>query len=236
MAKQKKASTNKNEDNNKKGTKGAGGGGGDDAEQKVLEYLRRQNRPYSVTDISNNLHGAVTKAITQKVLTNLVDKEEVSCKTYGKQSVYVVKQDQFETPSPKDLNEMDTKIEELKKEVNDYKDRNKQLQSVLNGLNNSLTNEQIETKINGLEKENKGYEERLNVLRSGAKQLTEEEKKQIDELYEKNRKLWRQRKRMFEEVFNQIAEVTERKTKDLVEELGIETDPIDINEDPLKNL
>ncbi|CAG8805965.1 10727_t:CDS:2, partial [Dentiscutata erythropus] len=74
-------------------------------------------------DISNNLHGAVTKAITQKVLTNLVDKEEVSCKTYGKQS------DQFETPSPNDLNEMDTKIQELKKEVNDYKDRNKQLQS-----------------------------------------------------------------------------------------------------------
>ncbi|CAG8510375.1 4228_t:CDS:10 [Diversispora eburnea] len=186
------------------------------------------------SDISNNLHGAVTKAITQKVLTNLVDKEEVSCKTYGKQS------DQFETPSPNDLNEMDTKIQELKKEVNDYKDRNKQLQSVLNGLNNSLTNEQIETKINGLEKENKGYEERLTILRSGAKQLTEEEKKQIDELYEKNRKLWRQRKRMFEEIFNQIAEATERKTKDLVInltfiELGIETDPIDINEDPLKN-
>ncbi|CAG8765661.1 2665_t:CDS:2, partial [Acaulospora morrowiae] len=112
MVKQKKAVTNKGDDS-KKGIK-------DDAEQKVLDYLRKQNRPYSVTDISNNLHNAITKAAIQKALTNLVEKEEVGCKTYGKQSVYVVKQE---------LNEMDVKIEELKKEVNDYKDRNKQLQS-----------------------------------------------------------------------------------------------------------
>ncbi|CAG8765179.1 6301_t:CDS:2, partial [Acaulospora morrowiae] len=118
MVKQKKAVTSKGDDS-KKGIK-------DDAEQKVLDYLRKQNRPYSVTDISNNLHNAITKAAIQKALTNLVDKEEVGCKTYGKQSVYVVKQVRITNSQ---LNEMDVKIEELKKEVNDYKDRNKQLQS-----------------------------------------------------------------------------------------------------------
>ncbi|CAG8750170.1 18483_t:CDS:2, partial [Acaulospora morrowiae] len=106
----------------------------------------------------------------------------------------------------------------------------------LNGLNNSLTNEQIEDRLDALDKENEGYEERLKVLRTGSKQISVEDKKRIDELYEKNRKLWRQRKRKFNEVFNQIAEALERKTKDFMEELGVETDPIDINEDPLKNL
>ncbi|CAG8580542.1 5190_t:CDS:2, partial [Acaulospora colombiana] len=212
------------------------------------------------SDISNNLHNAVTKAAIQKALTNLVEKDEVGCKTYGKQSVYVVRQDQFESPSAEELNEMDMRIEELKKEVNEYKDRNKQLQSgnygvlfihsydasesptlfnddlVLNGLNNSLTNEQIMDRLDALDKENEGYEERLKVLRSGSKQISAEDKKRIDELYEKNRKLWKQRKRMFNEVFNQIVEATEKKAKDFMEELGIEMDPIDINEDPLKNL
>ncbi|CAG8547470.1 10259_t:CDS:2, partial [Racocetra fulgida] len=107
------------------------------------------------TDISNNLHGAVTKAIVQKVLTSLVDKEEVVCKTYGKQSVYVVSQEQFESPSPDELNNMDAEIEDLKKEVNDYKERNKQLQS---GDHNNRN------------------EERLQELKSGTKSVSVEDK------------------------------------------------------------
>ncbi|CAJ0765245.1 14810_t:CDS:2, partial [Entrophospora sp. SA101] len=61
-------------------------------EQMVMEYLRKQNRPYSATDVINNLRGAVTKTVAQKVLNSLVEKNEVNCKPYGKQSVYCIKQ------------------------------------------------------------------------------------------------------------------------------------------------
>ncbi|OLL25354.1 Homologous-pairing protein 2 [Neolecta irregularis DAH-3] len=66
---------------------------GDEAEKIVLEYLRKQNRPYSATDISCNLHNSVTKASAAKVLALLEKQGEIAVKTYGKQSVYVIKQD-----------------------------------------------------------------------------------------------------------------------------------------------
>ncbi|CAG8617130.1 23812_t:CDS:2 [Gigaspora rosea] len=226
------------------------------AEQKVLDYLRKQNRPYSATDISNNLHGAVTKAIAQKVLTSLADKKEVVCKSYGKQYVYVISQEQFESPSPDELNNMDVEIEGLKKEVNDYKERNKQLQSVLSGLTNSLTNEQVEEKLKTLAEkvllhfllikaslipntlsfnQNNRNEERLQELKSGTKSVSVEDKNRIEALYAKNRKLWRQRKRMFDEISAQIADATEKKTRELMDDLGIETDPDELKEDPFTN-
>ncbi|RIB21284.1 putative hop2 protein [Gigaspora rosea] len=186
-------------------------------------------------DISNNLHGAVTKAIAQKVLTSLADKKEVVCKSYGKQYVYVISQEQFESPSPDELNNMDVEIEGLKKEVNDYKERNKQLQSVLSGLTNSLTNEQVEEKLKTLAEKNNRNEERLQELKSGTKSVSVEDKNRIEALYAKNRKLWRQRKRMFDEISAQIADATEKKTRELMDDLGIETDPDELKEDPFTN-
>ncbi|KAK6495188.1 hypothetical protein TWF481_003214 [Arthrobotrys musiformis] len=39
----------------------------------ILDYLQKQNRPYSATDISANLHNAVTKANAAKLLKELSD-------------------------------------------------------------------------------------------------------------------------------------------------------------------
>ena len=47
---------------------------------------------------------------------------------------YFVMQEQFESPSQEELNDMDSKIEELKKEVNEYKEKNRQLTSGMNEL------------------------------------------------------------------------------------------------------
>jgi len=56
------------------------------ASNLVLSYLRKQNRPYSATDITNNLHNAVTKSTAQKILQQLVEAGGVSCKTQGQNS------------------------------------------------------------------------------------------------------------------------------------------------------
>ncbi|GBB95998.1 hypothetical protein RclHR1_02660019 [Rhizophagus clarus] len=210
---------------------------GDDAEQMVMDYLRKTNRPYSATDVSNNLHGAITKAVAQKVLNALAVKTEVRQKVYGKQSVYVINQEQFESPSQEELNDMDSKIEELKKEVDKYKEKNRQLTSELTALNNSLTNEQCEERLKVLTEQNKKYEERLIELQSGAKQFSVDDAKRIDEKFEKNRKFWKQRKKMFDEIVSTILDAIDMKKKVFEdEELCIERDPIDINEDPLKDL
>ncbi|CAG8476162.1 13303_t:CDS:2 [Ambispora gerdemannii] len=187
-------------------------------------------------DISSNLHNAVTKTATQKILGSLVTQDEVTCKTYGKQTVYVIKQDQVESPSNEELAQMDSQIEALKNEISQYKEETKQLQSVLSGLNNSLTNEQMEKELNNLNEENAKYEERLKELRSGTRQVSREEKENIDTAYERNRKFWKERKRMCMDILDPMCESMEKKPAEVMEELELESDPVDINVDPLANI
>jgi 26S proteasome regulatory subunit, ATPase 3, interacting protein len=57
-------------------------------EKLIMEYLTIQNRPYSATDIFNNLHGKVSKLTVTKILTNLFEKKAINGKAYGKQWVF----------------------------------------------------------------------------------------------------------------------------------------------------
>lgn len=54
----------------------------------MLDYLRKQNRPYSATDISTNLKNRVTKAAAAKLLKDLHERKEIEGRAAGKQLVY----------------------------------------------------------------------------------------------------------------------------------------------------
>jgi 26S proteasome regulatory subunit (ATPase 3-interacting protein) len=54
----------------------------------ILEYLTTQNRPYSATDISANLHNAVTKTRTEKCLKEMLERGVIGGKAAGKQWVF----------------------------------------------------------------------------------------------------------------------------------------------------
>lgn len=59
----------------------------------LLDYLRKQNRPYGVTDLITNLHNSLSKPVTTKALAQLEAEGKVTCKTYSKSQIYVIKQD-----------------------------------------------------------------------------------------------------------------------------------------------
>ncbi len=54
----------------------------------ILEYLVQQNRPYSATEVSANLHNAVTKTRTDKLLKEMFERKEIGGRASGKQWVY----------------------------------------------------------------------------------------------------------------------------------------------------
>ena len=54
----------------------------------ILDYLVQQNRPYSATEISSNLHNAVTKTRTDKLLKECFERGEIGGRASGKQWVY----------------------------------------------------------------------------------------------------------------------------------------------------
>jgi hypothetical protein len=53
-----------------------------------VSYLKSQNRPYSATDISSNLHNKVTKSKADKFLKEMFERKEIDGKVLGKQWVY----------------------------------------------------------------------------------------------------------------------------------------------------
>ncbi|KAF9296604.1 hypothetical protein BGZ74_010244 [Mortierella antarctica] len=196
---------------------------GDKNEKLVLEYLIKQNRPYSV----------ISKTDCQKIANSLVEKDLVTSKLYGKQAIYVARQDTIDTASPEQLAAVDREIAELQNKIGDHKTRNKQLSSELNLLSSAMTTEQISERLNLLAAKNEKASQNLELLRTGSKLVTPEAKQKVVKEMEYHRKLWRNRRRVFKEMFQQVTDNMPGKPKDLLEELDIEmNDPIDIGTDP----
>ncbi|KAI8818713.1 Tat binding protein 1-interacting protein [Fimicolochytrium jonesii] len=212
---------------------------GDEASDIVMKYLRKQNRPYSAVDVFNNLSGAVGKTNVVKALTTMVEEQQIHGKLFGKQWVYVAKQDEFEVPSKEELDSMDVKIAELKERVFIARDEIKQAQAELSTISSSLTTDQIEAKLKAVEAENESYESRLSTLRSGAavSNMSVEDRAKLDRDLDTMRKHWRIRKRMFNEMWGTVTESIQGNLAEFRETVGIETDEmvgLNINDDPLK--
>ncbi|KAF9273951.1 PSMC3 interacting protein [Mortierella alpina] len=209
--------------------------GGDKSEKLVLDYLVKQNRPYSVTDIVSNLHSAVSKTECQRVMNALVDKDLVTMKLYGKQAIYVARQDTIETATPEQLAAVDSEISSLQTLTAEAKSKNKQLTSELSALKSALTTEQVTARLEQLRSKNEKSKEHLDQLRAGTQLVTAEEKTRVVKEMEKHRKLWIERRRLFKDMFATVTENFPSKPKDLLEELDIDTqDPIDVNTNPLQ--
>ncbi|KAF9925115.1 PSMC3 interacting protein [Linnemannia zychae] len=205
----------------------------DKPERIVLDYMSKQNRPYSITDIVTNLHAAVTKAECQRAVNSLVDKELLISKTFGKQTIYVIRQDTIETAKPDELASIEKRLVQLREQIAEQKTKQKQLSSELASLNSALTTEDIERKLAALTSKNAQSHEHLILLRSGSQLVPVEERQRVIREMETHRKLWMQRRRLFKDMFSTVTENLPGKPKELLEELDIAMDdPIDININP----
>lgn len=61
------------------------------------------------------------KAAIQKALDNLSDSGKISFKEYGKQKIYIARQDQFDIPNNDELNEMKEENANLQEKLNETK-------------------------------------------------------------------------------------------------------------------
>lgn len=61
------------------------------------------------------------KAAIQKALDTLADSGRISFKEYGKQKIYVARQDQFDIPNNEELNQMKQDNVEIQEKLNETK-------------------------------------------------------------------------------------------------------------------
>jgi hypothetical protein len=85
-----------------------------EAKVAIKEYMIKQNRPYSLQNVLDNMQGRVKKSTGTKVLDDLSAEGILTCKEFGKVKVYLANQDNFPTVSTEELAKIDAAIKEAK--------------------------------------------------------------------------------------------------------------------------
>ncbi|KAJ4762685.1 hypothetical protein LUZ62_073060 [Rhynchospora pubera] len=197
----------------------------DSVEGIVLTFVNEQNRPLNVQNAADALQKFnLKKTAVQKALDALADNGQISFKEYGKQKIYLARQDQFNIPNAQELDEMKKQNAELQDELAAQKKATSEVEAEIRSLQSNLTLEEINAKQAKLKGEVKEMEEKLKKLQSGVVLVKPEDKKAIEGSFGEKVNQWRKRKRMFKEIWDAITENSPKDQKEFKEELGLEYD------------
>lgn len=186
------------------------------AEDAVQKYLETTNRPYSANDIVLNMHKQWGKTGVQRALDNLVAANIVLEKTYGKQKVYVIKQDPNDCPTEEELkgfaiyfhsklifckihlwiheslfSELDRNIAQSTQELREVEDTVKKLEGELKSLTGAMTMTQAKKEIAIVQKDIEDLEVRLDSLSKNSVPISPEKMKKVKDDNEKVNKEYR---------------------------------------------
>ncbi|KAI9170495.1 hypothetical protein LWI28_028875 [Acer negundo] len=160
----------------------------------------------------------------QKSLDSLADSGKISFREFGKQKVYIARQDQFDIPNSEELIQMKEENAKLQQQLEEQKKATSLVEGEIKALQTNLTLEQIREREVKLKKEVKEMEDRLVKLRGGVTLVKPEDRKVVEEMFLEKLNQWRKRKRMFRDVWDTITENMPNDPKEFKEELGIEYD------------
>ena len=127
----------------------------------------RQNRPYSIQNILDNLRGTVPKKICETVLDALCEEKVLTMKEYGKAKIYLANQDNFPANNPAQIAEIDNQIKQNKEHIEALQAQLKQLTSQLKNTCSTMTNEQLIQSIQELETKTAAQTQKLASYQGG---------------------------------------------------------------------
>ncbi|EGG10514.1 uncharacterized protein MELLADRAFT_103135 [Melampsora larici-populina 98AG31] len=211
---------------------------GIEAEEKILEYLIQQNRPYNATDLAANLR-VIKKVEVIRCLNHLFENQKVLMKSFGKQQIYCCLQSKEITESPEELQKIQIELTKGKEELKSLKDQNGSLEIQLIKLRNEPTSTQLSIVKESLTQQVKELEEKIINLKTHSstsnpetetKLLQEPKPNQtINELnsnLEKYKSLYQERKKIAKQVIKTVTEnIEDEEIRNSFEiSIGIESD------------
>eukprot|EP00897_Mesotaenium_endlicherianum_P004242 jgi/Mesen1/3846/ME000207S02855 len=187
----------------------------DTIEGRIMAFVNEQNRPLNAQYVADMLQTfGVKKTAAQKVLDAAASKGEIHFKDFGKQRIYMAKQDRFERADLAGLEGLKKENEKLQLEVQEANRSCVEDEAALRSMQSLLTGEQIDSTIERLTEENDNMEKKLGQLREGGIVISADDRKKAEDLYETSTALWKKRKRMFKDLWDTV---TESMPKDLKE-------------------
>ncbi|PCH39321.1 TBPIP-domain-containing protein [Wolfiporia cocos MD-104 SS10] len=199
---------------------------GQEAEQKVLEYIKRMNRPFGAVDVSANLKGAVPKTATQKILVALAEKGELVQKTYGKTTFFVANQANLEDMPAEKLASLEAECKAIEEDSKVLAAEVRTASAAeLAKLKATPTDAGLAVSLDEADAAAARLRERLKPLRSGTPLVTAGELAQLDADWTKWRTEWVRRKKIFTNFWQLATDaLPPQEATELAEDLGIEFD------------
>ena len=121
----------------------------------LKNYLEKTNRPYSATDVFNNLNtkdNKLSKTAVSKALDDLSAKQLIKEKLNGKQKIYFADQNNFDGIDVNKI-QIDQQLDQLTKQLKDIQIDVKHKESKLSSHKRCLTSEQLDQQLNQIKKE-----------------------------------------------------------------------------------
>ncbi|KAI0790056.1 TBPIP-domain-containing protein [Abortiporus biennis] len=197
---------------------------GQEAEDTVLQYIKRMNRPFGAVDVSANLKGAVPKTATQKILIALAEKGELVQKIYGKTTFFVANQANLEDMPAEKLATLEAEQKAIDEENKVLIADVKAATTELAKIKSSPTNAELASAIAETEASVSIYL-RLEPLRSGTTLVSAEDLGQIETEWTKWRSEWIRRRKIFSTFWALVTDaLSPQDATSLAEDLGIEFD------------
>ncbi|KAF7315238.1 TBPIP domain-containing protein [Mycena indigotica] len=198
---------------------------GQEAEDAVLEYIQKMNRPYGAADVAANLKGAIPKTQAAKILASLAEKGSLAAKTYGKSVFYVANQASISVIPAEQLASLEQEVKNLQEENKMLGTQIKASSSELAKIKSTPTDDELTTQISELMQTIQKIDAQLQPLRAGAPLISEQDIEQVDADWWKWRTEWIRRKRIYKNFWDLVTDAMPKSDANaLDEELGIEQD------------
>ncbi|KAI0326467.1 TBPIP-domain-containing protein [Cubamyces sp. BRFM 1775] len=198
---------------------------GKEAEDCVLEYIRKMNRPFGAVDVSANLKGAVPKAATQKIMVALAEKGDLVQKTYGKTTFFVANQANLEDMPSEKLAALEAEVKRIDEENKSLGAEVKSIGAELARLKSTPTDKEVAVEIEKATAAVHKARAHLEPLRAGTPLISAEETVQLDAEWTKWRNEWVRRRKIFKTLWSLATDaLAPQEATDLAEDLGIEYD------------
>ncbi|EKM80760.1 hypothetical protein AGABI1DRAFT_37902 [Agaricus bisporus var. burnettii JB137-S8] len=189
------------------------------------------NRPFGAVDVAANLKGAVPKATTQKILLALAEKGELTLKTYGKTTFFVVNQSKLDCLPAEEIAMLESDLKVVEEQNKALGVELKNASAELMKHKSCPTDAEIEVQIAQLTKKVfADCAERLRPLQQGAVTISSEDVAHVEKEWMLWRGEWVRRRKVFTEYeFWQLATdvLSPQDAKELGEDLGVEWDSVE---------
>jgi len=198
---------------------------GDIAEQIVRKFVVGQNRPLSVTNITDALASqGLTKTNVQKAVEGMAARAVLTVKEYGKTKIYLAPQSDLPTDTPEEARATTERIKTKLVQHQQAEGENTRLGEQLRKITSMPTDTELARRLTEVNGTNATDDARLQQLSVNAKPIDKKQMAASEKKFASTLATWKKRKRLAKECTGQISEGTGHKSVKIYADAGCELD------------